>query len=108
MSLLALSITGVLIVIAAFHLMPINDETALARAVIGSHEVTRMPGAVSCATVTGIVFFAAILPHLMWFPARSLLMTFIALVFIARGLAAFLPGWRRLTPEEPFASLDRA
>ena len=30
----------------------------------------------------------------------------VAFVFLARGIAGFTPAWRRLTPEQPFASLD--
>ncbi len=29
-----------------------------------------------------------------------------ALVFLGRGIAGFTPAWRRLTPEQPFATLD--
>ena len=30
----------------------------------------------------------------------------VALVFLGRGIAGFTPAWRRLTPEQPFATLD--
>jgi hypothetical protein len=28
-------------------------------------------------------------------------------VFLGRGLAAYIPAWRRVTPEQPFARLDQ-
>ena len=34
-------------------------------------------------------------------------MALISLIFLARGVAAFLPAWRRLTPEPAFARMDR-
>ena len=110
----ALAISVLLIPAAALHFlwaigywMPIRDEAALARAVVGTKGVTRMPGAVPCALVAVALVFAAILPHQPGFPQRGPLMTLIAGAFLLRGIAAFAPQWRRLTPEEPFATLDR-
>ena len=31
----------------------------------------------------------------------------IGLAFLARGILGFMPWWRRLAPEQPFARLDR-
>ena len=112
---LAIGLSVVLIALAALHLLwaigywiPIRDEEQLAKAVVGTRHITRMPGAVPCALVTLALTFAAILPHNPDFPARNLLMPAIAAVFLARGAAAFVPAWRKRVPQEPFATLDRS
>lgn len=114
MSLLAYVLSTLLLIPAALHLLwamgywtPIRDEAQLARSVVGAPGITRMPGAVACALVAVVLFFAALLPHLVWFPYRNLLQSGFAAVFLLRGSAAFLPAWRRLVPEQPFATLDR-
>ena len=114
MTTLAWGVTTVLLTVGVLHLLwaigiwwPIRDESALARATIGSFGVTKMPGAVPCALVAVALFFAASLPHTPNFPAQSTLMTGAAFVFLARGLAGFTTQWRRLCPEQPFADLDR-
>lgn len=114
MSVIAVILTAVLTAIAALHLMwaigfwtPIRDEERLAKTVVGARGVTRMPGAIPCSLVALALAFAAVLPHQAGFPGRGILMPVIALVFLARGAAAYVPAWRALAPEEPFASLDR-
>lgn len=115
MTYLAFVLSGILGIAAGLHVLwaigywtPIRNEDALAKAVIGTRGVTTMPGAVPCALVAVALMFAAALPHQPAFPARDLLMPAISFVFLARGAAAYLPPWRRLVPEEPFATLDRA
>ena len=56
MTLLALIASLGLIIITAIYLLwalgywwPIKDETALARAVVGTKGITKMPGAVACS-----------------------------------------------------------
>ncbi len=114
MTALASSITGVLTTAALLHLAwaigywtPIRDEALLAKAVVGTHGITEMPGPVSCALVALALAFTAVLPHRADFPLHDLLMPAITAVFLLRGLAAYTPAWRRLAPEEPFATLDR-
>ena len=114
MTALAVILGTTLAALAALHLLwaigvwtPIRDEAALARAVLGTPSVTRMPGPVSCALVAVALAFAAILPFRPGFPFREGLMPLIAAVFGLRGIAAYVPAWRKLTPEEPFATLDR-
>ncbi len=114
MSTLAFALSGLLLIPAALHLLwaigfwtPIRDEAQLARAVVGAPGITRMPGALACAVVAVGLFFAALLPHLGWFPLRTQLLTVFGAIFVLRGGAAFLPAWRKLVPEQPFASLDR-
>ncbi len=114
MTWLAVLISALLFVPAALHLLwaigawaPIRDEAALARATVGAPGITKMPGPIPCAVVFVALSFAAALPHLTTFPLRSLLLLAIAAVFVLRGIAAYLPVWRKLVPEEPFATLDQ-
>jgi uncharacterized membrane protein YqaE (UPF0057 family) len=114
MTWLAVLISALLFVPAALHLLwaigawvPIRDEAALARATVGAPGITKMPGPIPCALVFVALSFAAALPHLTTFPLRSLLLPAIAAVFLLRGIAAYLPAWRKLVPEEPFATLDQ-
>ncbi|MCB1333222.1 MAG: DUF3995 domain-containing protein [Roseivivax sp.] len=108
------AVSGVLIVVAAFHLLwalglwvPLGDEAALARAVFGVPGAARMPGPVPAALVAVAAFFLALLPHLAWVPFRQALLALAGLVLGARGLAAWTPAWRRHFPQQPFARLDR-
>jgi hypothetical protein len=79
----------------------------LARAVVGTAGVEKMPGAVPCALVVVALLFAIMC---LWWPPsllRSLAVGAIGAVFLARGAVAYTAFWRRLTPTEPFATLDR-
>jgi uncharacterized membrane protein len=110
-------LTAVLMGIALLHLAwglgvrwPVKDEAALAATVIGFRGQTRMPAFLPClavaialAAVTTLVFWQAQSPALL--PRTGLLAA--TAVFLARGVAAYVPAWRRLTPQEPFARLDR-
>ena len=113
MTLLAAILSTVLGAIALVHLVwaigfwwPIRDEAALARAVLGTPNAAKMPGAIPCALVAVALLFAAVLPFDGDFPLRGLLMPLIAAVFVLRGIAAYLPAWRARVPTEPFAHLD--
>ncbi|SIN79364.1 DUF3995 domain-containing protein [Vannielia litorea] len=104
----------VLVVLAALHLMwalgrwfPLGDERALARAVLGARGVEAMPGAVACALVVVALIFAAAWVWLPVHPVTVLGLAVLTAVFLARGAAAYVAAWRRLVPEEPFATLDR-
>jgi hypothetical protein len=111
---LGLILSFVLMMIAALHLLwaigywfPIADEAALARAVVGAAGVEKMPGAVPCALVVVALLFAIMC---LWWPPnllRSLVVGAIGTLFLARGAVAYAASWRRLTPVEPFAMLDR-
>lgn len=114
MTWLAVLISALLFVPAALHLLwaigawvPIRDEAALARATVGAPGISKMPGPIPCALVFVALSFAAALPHLTTFPLRTLLLPAIAAVFLLRGIATYLPAWRKLVPEEPFATLDQ-
>lgn len=104
----------VLLALAVLHVMwgigywfPIEDEAQLVRAVAGFPDAEEMPGAVPCSLVAVALFMAV--TCLWWSPGpfRFLALAVIGTVFVARGVAAFTPVWRKLTPVEPFATLDR-
>ena len=107
-------VSAVLIPLAVLHVLwgigfwfPIKDETRLVRAVAGFAGATEMPGAVPCALVAVALFMAV---SCLWWPPgplRFLALAVIGVVFLVRGVAAFTPFWRKLTPVEPFATLDR-
>jgi len=93
-----------------------RDDASCARAVAGFRGISTMPSPALCFAVAATLVAAALwvllvsgriasgVPHILLTAAGSIL----ALVFLARGAAAYLPAWRRLTPEQPFARLDQA
>ncbi len=104
----------VLLALAVLHVLwgigywfPLDDEARLARAVVGLRDKGEMPGAVPCALVAVALFMAV---SCLWWPPgafRFLALAVIGAVFVARGAVAFAPAWRKVTPVEPFATLDR-
>jgi len=113
MTFLALLASFGLIVIASIHLLwalgywwPIKDEAALARAVVGTKGITKMPGAAATSLVVVALLFAAAWP---WFPDGSLKsfgLLAIAFVFQVRAVLTYAPFWKRNSPEQPFRRLD--
>ena len=113
MILLAVVLSGVLIALAVVHGLwtfevwwPIRDERRLVAAVVGFAEARRMPGAIPCGLVSIFLGFLALLIWLpqVWLRDWGLLVA--ACVLAVRGAMAYLPQWRRLTPQEPFATND--
>ena len=114
MTLIAVILSAVLVLLAAVHLLwafgiwfPIREEEVLVRSVVGLRGATRMPGPIPCALLVVALLVAALLP---WLPAGGLRDAGLwgaALVFAGRGLAGYLPLWRRLTPQQPFDRLNR-
>ncbi|MBY0612753.1 MAG: DUF3995 domain-containing protein [Beijerinckiaceae bacterium] len=111
-----------LLFIALLHLAwglglfwPAQDEVGLARAVVGRRGITRMPPPLACVVVAAALFLMALWPlalvGLFPSPLGERLTAFcgavLVVVFAARGIAAYSTPWRRLVPEEPFATLDR-
>jgi hypothetical protein len=120
-TLLASAIAFVLLAIAAIHaywglggVWPGRDEADCARRVVGSRGVRRMPGPVPSFAVAALLLIAMLVVLSLggWIdlplPAGlvSIVSAAAALVFLGRGIAGFTPAWRRLTPEQPFATLD--
>ena len=123
MNALGLALTAVLAAIAALHLAwaariwwPIREEAALAHAIAGFRDMNRMPDALSCVVVAAAILaslllvadlsWASGLTHLPAWVVRSA-SALAGLVFLGRGVIGFTRFWARLTPEEPFRTLDR-
>ena len=118
MGLLAVLLTTVLLVLAALHMVwglriwwPLDDERALARAVVGARNIERMPSPLACFVVTAalsaIALLALMLGGVVRFPALPTWLLLLAglgsaAVMVLRGLAGFTPFWARMAPEEPF------
>ena len=122
MTLVAAALFTVLVALSVLHVYwavggvwPGSDEASCARTVIGFPGVDRMPSPASALSVAGLLGIAAVLAAMLAntpvLPpaARFLPVSGVAasVVFLARGLAGYTPAWRRLTPELPFARLDR-
>jgi hypothetical protein len=107
-------ITVILLAVALMHASwglqvwwPLRDEAALARAFVGAKGVTRMPGAIPCFGVAGAL---AVLAAALWWPhlaAVRVLLWAAVVVFALRAVLAYVPLWRRMTPEQPFARNDQ-
>jgi predicted anti-sigma-YlaC factor YlaD len=104
----------ILLAIAAIHILwaigfwwPIGDEARLSATVVGAAGITRMPGAVPCALVAVALITAAWWPWYAPNAIRTPGLILLALVFAGRGAVAYTRFWRRLTPQEPFATLDQ-
>jgi hypothetical protein len=108
--------------IAALHLAwgfgvmwPAKNERQLVSWVIGAKNHTRMPSLAQCAAAgTGIFIFgvvALLLSNSLNSPLSPRWVTMIgfltAIVFAGRGLAGYLPAWRRRFPQQPFATFDQ-
>jgi hypothetical protein len=91
---------------------PIKNETLLAQTVVGLPGVTRMPNRFVTFIVSLLVLAAGIVAlaladHTSGGITLTLLGVLLAIVFIARGILGYTPGWRARFPTEPFATLDR-
>lgn len=114
MSILVSSIVALLGAVAIIHILwgigfwfPIRDEERLVRAVVGAKDATRMPGPIPCGMVSGaliVVIFALLSPP-SW--PRDSVLWLACVLLVSRGFLAWIPIWRRMTPQEPFATLDR-
>jgi hypothetical protein len=122
MNLIAIQIFLVLTAIAALHAAwglglrwPAHDERNLVALVIGATGRSRMPSMARCLIAAAAIFAAGLvalaLADAIVVPLPAITVTvagmLTALVFVARGLAAYVPAWRRRFAQQPFASLDR-
>jgi hypothetical protein len=119
---IAAALSLLLIAIAGLHfywgrggLWPVASEQELIATVIGNVRATRMPSPLLCTLVAAAIALTALWPLLLvsvpvTAAARPLLVLggfAIMAVFLLRGIAGFVPAWRRLHSCEPFASYDR-
>lgn len=90
---------------------PIRDSALLARTVVGRPGVDTMPPwyfslLVAVFTLCCAVFALALADHDSGGTGMSLLALVPGLLFLARGIAGYLPAWRRARPVEPFRTND--
>lgn len=122
MMFLAVALTLILLLIAALHALwglgsswPADTQAALARTVVGSPGIARMPPppacfavaillvAIACWPLWRVGMIGSPLPHGLSNAAG----VGVAAVLALRGIASYLPAWRQLVPELPFATYDR-
>ncbi|MEO5322950.1 DUF3995 domain-containing protein [Mesorhizobium sp. CC13] len=118
----AFALAAVLYLLTSLHVYwglggvwPGTDQASCARAVAGFRGIDTMPTPFACFAVAACLVLATLWPLALGgifatpFPTAGLAASalIIALVFLGRGIAGFTPSWRRLTPEMPFARLDR-
>jgi hypothetical protein len=108
-----------LLIVAFAHLLwslgtnwPLGGETALAQAVIGTPNVTRMPNRFLIFITAVLLLIVAIsamalADHDGGGIARSSIGAIFAVIFLGRGALAYSGWWQKRHPTEPFASLDR-
>jgi hypothetical protein len=89
---------------------PEASEVALARAVVGDGR-RHMPPPIACFAVSIVLALAALWPLCVVagvtdLPVAQTSMT-IGGVFVGRGAAGFVPRWRELFCDEPFATRDK-
>jgi hypothetical protein len=121
MIVLAFALSFVLLLVTALHvywgiggIWPGTDAASCARAVGGFRGVDQMPTPTACFAVAACLGLATLWPMALMgvfatpFALQGLALTafLIGLVFLARGIAGYTPAWRRLTPEQPFATND--
>lgn len=93
---------------------PAADESGLIRTVFGDQVRHRLPPPWTIWLVAGLIAVTAVWPLLLVQAIAAPLPRFIvpgmgaalAAIFLLRGVAGYLPGWRRAHALEPFASLD--
>ena len=91
---------------------PIQSEALLAQTVVGRPGITRMPNRLITGLIALLLFAASVIAIGLADPAegglsRTALGLLLAIVFLARGIVGYTPGWRARYPTEPFATLDR-
>jgi hypothetical protein len=121
MIVLAFALSAVLLLVTTLHvywgiggIWPGTDQTSCAHAVVGFRGVDQMPLPFSCFAVAACLALATLWPLALMdvfatpFPKAGLAATavLLGLVFFGRGIAGFTPWWRRLAPEQPFATND--
>src|SRR5882724_1144628 len=121
MSIIAAFEAILLAAIAAVHVMwgcglrwPCANEEALVALVVG-YGRDCMPPPLYCFAAASAIFAAAVIVALLAGLVRlplsqglvSLLGFGVVAVFAGRGIAGYLPAWRKRFPRQPFATLDR-
>jgi hypothetical protein len=123
MTLMAVLVFLTLAAIAAIHVawglgmtFPAANRDDLFLLVVGARGRAEMPGLLQSLAAAAAIFLAGaaalLVAGLVRLPLPSSLVTalgvLVTLVFAGRGVAAYLPAWRRHFPREPFATMDRS
>lgn len=118
----ATALALVLAVIAGLHLYwglgglwPASTQQGLVSTIVGDARLKRMPSPRLSITVAAAIAVTALWPLLLagafaGAAPRLLIMgagVAIMAVFLLRGVAGYVPAWRRKHALEPFATLDR-
>ena len=122
MDFLAFGLCCILTIISAIHffwafggIWPVRDEITLARTVVGTIGIQKMPHR-GFSFVVGLIILGAAFWPLMW---RALIPYFVpqgmvwagmfglTMAFLARGLAGYLPMMSKRHNEQPFAWLNK-
>ena len=89
---------------------PEASEEALARAIVGDGR-RHMPSPIACLAVSAVLALVALWPLCVATGVTDLRVpqTSVAIggVFVGRGLAGYVPRWRQLFSDEPFATRDK-
>jgi hypothetical protein len=122
MDILSYLLATVLALIAFVHFLwavgitwPLPDERSLARAVVGTREVDRMPNRFASAFVgfalLGASVWSILLRKILDVQPPKLAIVgvgiVLGLIFLIRGVIGLLPAMERFTPEQPFLRLNR-
>jgi hypothetical protein len=91
---------------------PIRDQALLAKTIVGTQGITRMPPRWTLLLVALLAWAAGIIAlaladHDSGGAWLSLLGVAFGLGFLARGWSGYRPQWRQRFSEMPFADLDR-
>lgn len=118
---IANAVSLVLLLLAGLHaywgaggVWPGVDSRTAAMTVAGFKGIQSMPPPLACFVVAVALTVAALWVQALrgsfrWFLPSWLVVlggAGIALIFLARGAAAYAPAWRQITPEQPFAYYD--
>ncbi|WIY27009.1 DUF3995 domain-containing protein [Parasedimentitalea psychrophila] len=118
----AILVVILLLAIALLHLLwamgshwPAADEATLAKTVVGSKGIKKMPPRLASLMValvlTGaahvVMAYAGLMQGFLLFQMYRILLVAMILVFSFRGLVAYVPQWRAMVPEQPFARFDQ-
>jgi hypothetical protein len=122
MTAVAVIVFVVLAVIAALHAAwgfrlfwwPAADERGLTALVVGRTGQTRMPDTPACLVAAAAILVAGLvalaLADIIDIGAPRLVTAvgvLVVAVFAGRGVATYLPVWRRRFAQQPFATMDR-
>jgi hypothetical protein len=113
----ALVLSAVVFALSALHFQwsrgshwPEASEEALARAIVGDGR-RHMPSPIACLAVSAVLALVALWPLCVATGVTDLRVpqTSVAIggVFVGRGLAGYVPRWRQLFSDEPFATRDK-